>query len=125
MSDFKFVRVNCDYCAEGVWSEDGGSMSIDSLPISRKLKSSILKWQCEFETVPYWLEERYIESDWYKLRQLNIARRLKYELPDYVVVAGMRLINDDLTVGEDVPYGGDNFQDWKDGYLLRETVGTG
>lgn len=42
------VRVMCDYCADGLWTEEGAAHP-DDFPIAADLKARILDWQDWFE----------------------------------------------------------------------------
>jgi hypothetical protein len=89
----RWVRLMADVSAPGVWHRDGSCDVAEALPISRELMSDIYEWQ-------YWYdaEERRHEAgtvfemadDWdadgFAARGLELARRLKAELPDWTIV---------------------------------------
>jgi hypothetical protein len=81
---YKWVRIMSDYCADGIWSKDGGGEDIDSLPVSVKLKNDLLSWQMEYDfNYDSMLD---IEISEFSIKGLKIAKRVKEELPDWVVI---------------------------------------
>lgn len=91
LADDKWVRVMCDYCADGLWAKDGCAVSSDELPVSRGTRALLREWQDWFEA----FSESYIPaeertksfdvaafSDFGKI----IAHKIKDELPDWTVI---------------------------------------
>ncbi|HET8612265.1 MAG TPA: hypothetical protein VFL92_05815 [Sphingomonas sp.] len=105
----QWLRVDCDYFAEGLWDERGRMISLSNVPISQPLRRRILAWQ-------EWYDEKAepepcsTSYDWelHDLVRIDIARALKRELPDWTIVAGDILIRDDGSMGERVPYPGEH-----------------
>lgn len=83
----KWVRVMCDYCAEGIWDRQGASRSIDSFPAPEELKRRIMTWQAHYELRDIH-EMPPVELDWeaFAAEGLLIAREIKRALPDWTVI---------------------------------------
>lgn len=83
----KWIRVMCDYSAEGVWAKGGGGTSPHYLPISIPLIARILHWQYVFETLGIGLRpvNRRPLIRWAK-EGLAIAIEMKRQLPDWTVI---------------------------------------
>ena len=86
LSDDKWVRIMCDYCADGVWAKSGGAALPEDLPVSEVLRNRIRSWQA-------WYEESAGQDDgsWVDLAAFAeegeaIARAVKAELPDWTVI---------------------------------------
>lgn len=91
MSDEKWVRVMCDFSAEGVWAKDGAGISMDELPISREIKQRLLEWQEWFERdyenyLPPSQRTTNFDAAHFSRVGLEIAKAIKAELPDWTVV---------------------------------------
>ena len=78
-----WVRVMCDYCAEGLWDDEGAPLSPDVLPLSDGLKRQILSWQDDFERLS---DDTETEFQDFCVKGLQIATRIKGELPDWTVI---------------------------------------
>lgn len=102
-----FVRVECDYEADGLWSEMGGTFTASDLNISPDLLSSLAAWQAIFEQIQPEDEDDFVASATYVATATFLARRLKSQLPKCIVVAIDRRIRSDLSVGERVPWPGE------------------
>lgn len=85
----KWIRVMCDYCAEGVWAL-GGSTSPAYLPIDLPLIARIFEWQKVYEES----ETHYTDTNpthdpvylaWAE-EGFQIALEMKRQLPDWTVV---------------------------------------
>ena len=82
----RWVRVMCDYSADGVWAP--GSISPEWLPISPELMLRIHEWQMWYERLPH---EGFAlvscdEAMRFAETGLAIAIQVKRELPDWTVV---------------------------------------
>jgi hypothetical protein len=81
----KWVRIMCDYCADGLWSKRGGACDLADLPVSAELLARIALWQAWFEKCPSdgrgWPD---IEA--FSAEGESIARAVKAELPDWTVI---------------------------------------
>lgn len=91
MPDEKWVRVMCDFSAEGVWAKDGAGIGMDELPISREIKQRLLEWQEWFERdnenyLPPSQRTTTFDVAAFSKEGLEIAKAIKAELPDWTVV---------------------------------------
>lgn len=81
----KWVRIMCDYCADGVWAKSGGGFDASELPISPGLLERLREWQRWYErrdcSDPDWLE-----LDAFCTEGERIAHAVKAELPEWTVV---------------------------------------
>jgi hypothetical protein len=104
-----FVRVDCDFESDGLWDERGRMYDLESMPLSAPLKQHIRDWQRRFsaEAQP-WLPDDKFDWEANKREGEVIARKVKAELPDWEVVADDRLILEDGSLGERVPYPGED-----------------
>lgn len=82
----KWVRVMCDYSAEGLWAKDGCAMDIESLPVSRSVCFDLGAWQAFYEHQPTQEPMPEKELKWFSVRGLVIAKAIKTELPDWTVI---------------------------------------
>ena len=87
----KWVRVMCDFAAEGLWAKDGAGISMDELPLSREIKQRLLEWQDWFERdceayLPPEKRESNFDTAAFSKEGLEIARAIKSELPDWTVI---------------------------------------
>src|SRR5687767_10881130 len=78
----RFVRIMCDYTAEGVWHKDGLGAAAE-LPVDATLIERILRWQAWFETALY--DDNFDDSA-FAAEGLAIAKAVKDALPDWTVV---------------------------------------
>lgn len=105
----KWLRVDCDYYAEGLWTPTGAMTSVFDVPIPEPLRQRILAWQAWFDesAVPWEAGNPY---DWelHAATAYDIARCIKRTLPEWTVVALRRAINVDGSLGEVVPYPGEH-----------------
>ncbi len=86
-----FLRLDCDFGGEGLWDACGRMVSVESVPISRDLATIILAWQLRFElNAKPWSASDTFNYDAHAEHQLTLARRIKRELPDYVIAVGNR-----------------------------------
>lgn len=83
----RWVRIMCDYCADGVWDRDGAGCMLHDLPASPGLLERIREWQnlyerkdCDDLVIEWEHCHRFSEEG------LAIARAVKAELPDWTVV---------------------------------------
>jgi hypothetical protein len=103
-----WVRVKCDWGAEGLWTTRGAMIPLDSLPLSAALKQRLLAWQAHFdEHAEPWEPDNKFDWDTHRATGIEIARALKAELPGWTVVADDRLVEADGTLGVRVPYPGE------------------
>lgn len=87
----KWVRVMCDFSAEGLWRRDGAGIAMDELPISREIKQRLLEWQDWFERdyenyLPPSQRKSGFDVVAFSKDGLEIAKAIKAELPDWIVV---------------------------------------
>lgn len=81
-----YVRVMCDYCADGLWSEDGAAHP-DDYPITPALKARIAAWQDEFEraaSIDRGMSREVLLA--FNAEGRAIAVEMKLQLPDWTVV---------------------------------------
>lgn len=80
----KWVRIMCDYCADGVWAKSGGGFDASELPISRALLEQLRAWQA-------WYQRREVDDpawpdlDAFSAEGERIAQAVKAELPNWTV----------------------------------------
>ena len=124
-----FVRIGCDFSADGIWSEYGGSMWLERFPVSDDLRARIRAWQDAFDAIHYMDEDEYCASEPYIAEGRGIAIEVKRELPKCMVVAIDRRVRADLTLGERVPWPGEPafaanrgqpYLDWRNALLHGE-----
>jgi hypothetical protein len=93
LADDKWVRVMCDYSADGLWAKDGCSVGPEELPVSDALKARLRAWQDAYETFEGF--ETYMhapvlrdsdECRYFAAEGLAIAKAIKQELPDWTVI---------------------------------------
>lgn len=84
----RWVRVMCDYSADGVWSKGGGSFDCTALPITPQLVWRIRQWQVDYERSGYWTGEFGLEGGLEAFAEtgLHIAIEMKRQLPDWTIV---------------------------------------
>lgn len=80
------IRLMCDYCATGLWSNEG-SLDYDQLPTLTPDTIQLLQmWQRWFDEQDIFEEwNPIVLAEWYMLRSL-IHFRLQRELPDHHVI---------------------------------------
>ena len=124
-----FVRVDCDYSADGVWCENGAAFDIDDFPVPADLCAAFRAWQEEFDRRDPERETTPFEAATYKAQGEWLARELKSHLPNCVVIAIDRRVQADLSLCERVPFPGEgyreglmgeHFRDWKARFLAGE-----
>lgn len=82
-----WVRILCDFAAEGVWNRDGSAGLVDDLPVSPSLKKRITAWQDTYEAIYRWDRKPSIqELTSFAGEGLEIARDVKRQLPHWTVV---------------------------------------
>jgi hypothetical protein len=79
----RWVRIMCDYSADGVWHKDGAGDSADKLPLERTLIERIRRWQDWYETQ---LDDANFDVNAFSAEGLSIARAVKNSLPDWTVI---------------------------------------
>lgn len=81
----KWVRIMCDFTADGVWDKEGRSCHFDELPISTEIKTMIAGWQAWYEHNDHSGMTRWFDARAHAAFGLFIARLVKRELPDWTV----------------------------------------
>lgn len=88
--DVKWLRIMCDYSAEGVWNHRGAATSLAAYPISDALAARILAWQNWYECMLGDLTGAARWNDFFGMDFSEAGRMLaqavKQELPDWTVV---------------------------------------
>lgn len=85
----KWVRVMCDYEADGVWDKEGCGVSADDLPVSAATRAQLRAWQhdysmrCDDHHDP---AVRVFDNAAHAAAGLPIAQAIKRELPDWTVI---------------------------------------
>lgn len=83
----RWIRVMCDYSADGVWARNGAATLPAFLPISIALTARILAWQEVYETFEPWeVEVDPVKWAAWAAEGLAIAIDMKRQLPDWTVV---------------------------------------
>ncbi len=83
----KWVRIMCDYEANGVWDRAGRCCDLDDLPVSPELRRAIRAWQEWYELgCPGERFSRGFVSTAHAHMGLAIAIEVKVELPDWTVI---------------------------------------
>ncbi len=82
----RWVRIMCDYCADGVWHKDGAGGCADELPVSQELIDRILRWQESYETNDYNSPEPKFDWEAFSAEGLSIAKAIKAALPEWTVI---------------------------------------
>ncbi|MBL0375285.1 hypothetical protein JJB09_25040 [Rhizobium sp. KVB221] len=84
----KWIRVMCDYGADGVWDDDGVSRDPEALPLPPDLVGRILKWQEWYDQscVDGVLPGDDFEMDAFVSEGLAIAQSVKVALPNWTVI---------------------------------------
>ncbi|WP_052341802.1 hypothetical protein [Salinarimonas rosea] len=81
----RWVKIMCDYSAEGVWMR-GGAVALDGFPVSENLKARLRGWQRYYEMNAAPETEVFFDVALFSRVGLDIARAVKAELPDWTVV---------------------------------------
>lgn len=89
--DDKWVRVMCDFAADGLWAKSGGSVGPEDLPVSDDIKARLRKWQDYFERhnqsyLPPGERDTEFDVVAFSAEGLAIAKAIKAALPDWTVV---------------------------------------
>lgn len=83
----RWVRVMCDFSAEGVWHRNGAAGSLDGLPLSEGLRTMILGWQAWYELsdMSDAASAELFDVAAHAAFGLCIARMIKRELPAWTI----------------------------------------
>lgn len=89
----RWVRIETDYGADGVWNRDGAACSADWLPVSPELIARIRAWQAVCDDFLGVLEEiqrggLVNEQRDHWIEGFEIAKEVKAALPDWTVIVG-------------------------------------
>ena len=100
----RWVRLMCDYSAEGVWQRDGVAIAPEWLPIRPELALRIHRWQEFYEEVLGPEDIHSDKVDAFAEEGLAIAIQVKQQLPDWTVIYHdeRRSVQDHIGPGE--PY---------------------
>lgn len=79
-----YVLVMADYGSDGVWGEGGRWIEPGALPISPGLRAALAAWSRRYGGIEAGDEAAWVEA--FSAEGLDLARRLKEELPDWDVV---------------------------------------
>ncbi|MFZ5735517.1 MAG: hypothetical protein ACOY6K_01365 [Pseudomonadota bacterium] len=83
----RWVRIMCDYSAEGVWDKQGRSVSAEDLPVPSDIHRMLLGWQEWYEAADSTDADRLpFDGAAHAAFGLYIARRVKRALPDWTVI---------------------------------------
>lgn len=82
----KWVRIMCEFSANGVWDKQGYARHFDEMPISADLKSMIAGWQEWYEHSEHSAMTRWFDAQAHAAFGLFIARLVKRQLPDWTVI---------------------------------------
>jgi hypothetical protein len=83
-TDERWVRIMCDYSADGVWHKDGAAGNADQLPVDKMLVARIRRWQDWWESC---LDRNSgFDVDGFSSEGLSIAQAVKLALPDWTVI---------------------------------------
>lgn len=95
LTETRWVKIMCDYRAEGIWDIEGVCLGPECLPIDQHLMDRIYAWQATFDA----LEEMILDQDgssgdpvfdeaFEAIGEvgLHCARAVKRALPDWTVV---------------------------------------
>lgn len=89
----RWVRIESDFGASGVWNRDGAACTPDWLPVAAATVAHIRAWQETYDDImlvfermdPSELEQK-MRAHWSE--GFVIAHAVKAELPDWTVVVG-------------------------------------
>ena len=92
----RWIRVMCDFSADGVWNQEGLATSPDVLPISIELMMRIYAWQAVYETLDP-LDGPVDPNDFAQFvnEGFQIAVEMKRQLPNWTII-----YHDDGRAGE-------------------------
>lgn len=82
----KWVRVMCDFCADGIWDKKGRACHPSDLPVSAEIKTMLAGWQAWYEHNDHSKTTRWFDVDAHANFGHFIARLVKQELPDWTVI---------------------------------------
>ncbi len=82
----KWVRIMCDFSANGIWDKQGYSCHFDELPVSADVKSMIAGWQEWYEHSEHSEMSHWFDAGAHAAFGLFIARLVKRQLPDWTVI---------------------------------------
>lgn len=89
----KRVQLMFDWCGTGIWHpETDSSIPLDYLPVSRRLRADIKKWQKDGDSGQFnedWSDVIYppeVDTDFHR-RVIELAERVSRELPGWYVEA--------------------------------------
>jgi len=82
----KWVRIMCDFSADGVWDKEGRACSADELPIPTHVKTMIGGWQAWYEHSDHSDMTPWFDASAHAAFGLFIARLVKRSLPDWTVI---------------------------------------
>lgn len=85
LNEEKWVRIMADYSADGIWSKDGCGCDIEELPVTQELRNRILTWSLAYEYTDSVRPSR-VPPQFWVYEGLEIARAVKCQLPDWVVI---------------------------------------
>jgi hypothetical protein len=93
----------CDIGADAVWDSEGACCCADSLPISEALRSALRLWQEAYDAAVAHPDDHvdgYFKPGFHLLGHsqwgLQLARRVKAELPDWTVIYHDEWVADNL-----------------------------
>lgn len=81
----KYVRVMCDYYADGIWDSNGAACDVSELPVTQDVQDRVLAWQVNYDQNDWYTEPT---EDWTKAHMEEghkIALEIKRQLPDWTV----------------------------------------
>jgi hypothetical protein len=88
MKDDNFVRVQCDFCADGLWDRRGRAMTPETIGLSPALSLALHAWQAHYEEYLPGRSQQHFDSELHEKIGRQIAALVKVERPDLHVVYG-------------------------------------
>lgn len=87
----KWVRIMCDFLADGIWDKEGCCCSANDLPVPSELIERIREWQKRYDyEAPTPADEDYVPFSFddrsFSVEGLLIAKEVKAALPDWKVI---------------------------------------
>ncbi len=84
----KYVRIMSDLCTQGVWSYYGGCYEASDLPVSSRLQERLRDWNWWYDVFSGTFNRDGTQGDLdeFSAIGLDLARKVKAELPDWTVV---------------------------------------
>jgi len=83
----KWVRIMCDYAADGVWDDDGVACCPEDLPLPADLAARIHDWQAWYDRdCTDYLPVNGLDVISFSMVGLAIAQAVKIALPEWTVV---------------------------------------